>query len=130
MNGADRWFPFACLVQIVVFTLLGIVLGPRLRDSPVLDGSSEILFVAIVLGVGIAHILTVRFFVLPGGMGNPDAERQQIVMASYQFAIAPAIYGLITSIFTTQGLLALPFGAIALWGFFLVWSYLRDMTAA
>ena len=37
MNGVHRWFPFAWLVQIVIFTLLGIVLGPRLRDGPALD---------------------------------------------------------------------------------------------
>ena len=62
---------------------------------------------------------------LPPLLATPDG-RDGATVLGHSFATAPAIYGLLISVSTGQGLLALPFAAISVMGHVAVWSYLRE----
>jgi len=132
MNEPQKWLPVAALIIILWLTIIGLTVGPVTNDNVGLDVDTGTrgLTIGILAVVGFVNLLTVRFLVLPRAATNPDAREEQIAVTGYSFATAPAIYGVVVSIVTGQGLLALPFGAIALYGLFVVWSYLRESSGS
>ena len=128
MNEPQKWLPAVALIIILWLTIVGLAVGPVTNDNVGIDVDSgtSALIIGILAVVAFINLLTVRFLVLPRAVTNPDAREEQIAVMGYSFATAPAIYGVVVSIVTGQGLLALPFGAIALYALFVVWCYLRE----
>ncbi len=129
MNKSQKWLPAATLAAILCFTLIGIGLS-RGGDIYVnVEKGTGAFIIAVLVAVGIFNVATVRFHLLPRAIANPKAAPEAVVMVGYSFAVAPSIYGIVASIITGEGLLALPFGAIAIGGLVVVWSYLRESPA-
>ena len=125
MSGSKEWIPGTSLVFIVFCTVYGLARVPTWPIDLELSIVVAVAITSVLLVIGVAQILTVRYLVLPHARANVSASEKTVVLWSYYFAVAPAVYGIIIPVFTSQGLLALPFGAIALVGLALVWSYFR-----
>ncbi len=124
-SDATKWMPGATLAGILLFTLAALVLVPLLGLTTGLDGREGTLVVAMLLVVGVVQLAVVRLLVLPGAISNPDATEEQTTILAYSFPQSAAIYGLVASITTGQGFVALPLGAIALLSWLVVRAYLR-----
>ena len=123
------WLPGATLAAIVLFTLAALVLVPLLGLTTGLDGAEGTLVVAMLVVVGVVQLVVVRFLVLPGAISNPDATEEQTTILAYSFSQSAAIYGLVASITTGNGFVALPLGAIAPLSWLVVRAYLQDSYA-
>lgn len=124
-SSATEWMPGATLAAILLFTLAALALVPLLGLTTGLDGTEGTLVVAMLLVVGAVQLVVVRFLVLPGAISNPDATEEQTTILAYSFPLSAAIYGLVASITTGQGFVALPLGAIALLSWLVVRAYLQ-----
>ena len=113
------------LVWTIFFTLFAIFTAPNLPTDFRVNGLVGTILFAVLLGIGLFYLVTVRFLVLPVTMRNPEARKDQVIMIAYVFAVAPVMYGLVLVLFTGQGLLALPFSTMAFLGLAVVWSYLQ-----
>jgi hypothetical protein len=127
MNGLQRWLPGVALASILLLTLRGTFLMADLAVRANVDGTLAAILTGFLFAVGIIHILTIRFVFLPRALASPDVGYDQAILVSYGFAVAPAVYAVVVPLFTGHGLLALPFGAMALCGWLITWSYLRQM---
>jgi hypothetical protein len=117
--------PTLWLVSTVVFTVAGVVVG-FFMEGTLDDATMEAVVVAILLIVAVSETFLVRFVLLPSSVRHPEATREQAESLGYAFAHASAVYGTVASIMTGQGLLALPFGAIAAVSWLVVHSYLEE----
>ena len=100
--------------------------GPTARPY---DGAEGTLVVAMLVVVGVVQLVVVRFLVLPGAISNPDATEEQTTILAYSFPQSAASYGLVASITTGNGFVALPLGAIAPLSWLVVRAYLQDSYA-
>ncbi len=130
MNEPQRWLPAVTLGAILWLTIIGLTVGPVTNSNVGIDvgKGTGALLTGILVAVGVVNLLTVRFLILPPMAANAHTrrDRNRVAITGYAFTEAPAIYGVVTAIFTGEGVLALPFGAIALFAVFVVWSYLRE----
>ena len=130
MNEPQRWLPAVTLGAILWLTIIGLTVGPVTNSNVGIDVEKGIstLLVGVLFAVGVVDLLTVRFLLLPSMIGNAQTlqDRDKVAITGYAFAVAPATYGVVISIVTGQGLLALPFGAIALYALSVVRSYRRE----
>ena len=129
MIPSQRWLLRIALVWIIIMTLFSfrivrIDAGMEFNDAVALAVTVFLLFVAV------STILTTRYLFLPHADLVPEERKHLTSLSSYVMASSPAVYGLVTALFTGQALVSLPFGAMALVGLFLVWSYLREASDA
>ena len=126
MSKGQEWLPRAFLAMTLLVTLFAVVVIPLVG----LDGGSSrgqgTLFFFVLLPLGLSQILLVRLVLLPPMIANPETPEESAAALAYSFANATAIYGLVISIMTGQGLLVLPFSAVALSTFFMFSSYLAE----
>jgi hypothetical protein len=123
---STRWLPWASFAAIVLFSLFAVFQAPRLDTDFQLDTVLGAVLLGVLLVVAVMNILTVRFLVLPRAAANPAASRETVMATGYAFAVAPSVYGLVLSLFTGQGLLALPFTAVSLGSLLAIRLYLQD----
>ena len=125
MKDLQRWLPGMAFVWTIFFALFALFTAPNLQTDFRVDEQVGTILFAVLLGIGLFHLVTVRFLVLPVTMRNPEARKDQVIMIAYMFAVAPVMYGLVLALFTGQGLLALPFSTMAFLGLAVVWIYLQ-----
>ena len=126
-NQAIRILGLAFLGGILLQTAVGLILG-SLLEEPVLERGPGRTVVAALLVVGAANILVSRFVVLPM-QAKSDAPLASMASLAYAFADAPAVYGLVAAILVAEGLVAIPFGLLALLGWFVVRQFLTRLSA-
>ena len=98
----------------------------RLDTGPDLSNAVAIALTVVLLIVGVSTIITIRYLFLPHSNLVPEERRHLTPLSAYVMVSAPAVFGLVTALFTGQALVSLPFGAISLVGLALVWQYLRE----
>ena len=126
MSDLQRWLPRVAFVWILFMISFGLFEVPRLALSVDLPAQTGTILFVLLLVIAIINVATIRIFLLPRAIGMEEQRRDQLLLTSYAFALAPATYGLLISLFTGQGLLTLPFAVIAFFGLFVYWSYLRQ----
>jgi hypothetical protein len=114
----------------ILITAAAFILTYGLGIGPTMGPGMSTLMVVIMLAIGLTNILHTRFYAMPKQLeASKRDERYGLESArtlGCAFALAPAIYGLVTAVFTGHGLIALPFLAISLIGFYAVWSFLQE----
>ena len=125
MSDLQRWLPRVAFVWILFVISFGLFEVPRLELSVDLPAQTGTILFVLLLVIAIINVTTIRFLFLPRALARPEPHKDQIVLTSYIFAVAPATYGLVISLVTGQGMLTLPFAVIAFFGLFVYWSYLR-----
>ena len=124
MKYSPNWLPRIALVWILFMSLFSFRIV-RIDAGPDLNNSVAVGLAAFLLIVAVTTIFTIRYLFLPHADLVPE-ERQHLTSPSaYVMVSSPAVYGLVTAMFTGQALVSLPFGAISLVGLALVWQYLR-----
>ncbi len=129
MNDGQGPFPGIMLGNVLTLTLIALIVVPLADLGLGFDKSTSAFIFGVLLFTGIAEVLIVRLIVLPSILAKPGTPQGAAVTTGYSVASAPAIYGLVVSIITGQGLLALPFAAVAIYGFVAIWAYLRESQA-
>jgi hypothetical protein len=123
----QRGFDAKLALGYVVALTLFAVFAPRLYGiGGWLGAQSGALLFTLLMVVSIANLLVVRFLFLPG---HARGELTSPPTLNYSSPMAIATFGLLVSLITGQGLLALPFGAIALIGLIVIAMYLRNSPA-
>ena len=126
MSDLQRWLPGVGFVWILIMISFGLFESPRLAELVDLPAQMGTVLFVVLLAIAIINVPTMRLLVLPRVMAGAEPHKEEVVLTSYMFAVAPATYGLVISLVTGQGLLTLPFAVIALFGLFINWSYLRN----
>jgi len=127
MERAAKWFPMASLVGILYLAFTGVVVAPVAAvDWDVERGTSGLLF-GVLLVLALEHVLSARFWVLPSMIAR-QRPHYRVVVIGHTHAVAAVMYGPLMSIITGQGLLTLPFAALALSGWVTIWAYLRRVS--
>ena len=130
MSDLQRWLPGHAFFWILLMISVGFQIA-RLDVSVVeLPAQMGTVLFGLLLVIAIINGASIRFLVLPRAMAEAEPRRNQLVLISYMFAVAPATYGLVVSLFTGKSLLILPFAVVALFGLFINWSYLRHAAIA
>lgn len=127
-ENSSAWLAPASLVAIIVLTLGPFFIVPRLVTAS-LDETAGWLLVGALAVVSVVELLLDRFVVLPQAVAQPESTQENVATIGYSFALAPAIFGNVASVFTGQALLALPFGAFALVSWAVVRQFLQDAYA-
>ena len=110
----------------LIFTLFALVVIPLVGiDGGSPRGQGTLIFF-VLLALGLSQVLLVRLVLLPPMIADPETPEESAAALAYSFANATAIYGLVISVMTGQGLLVLPFSAIALSAYFMFSSYLAE----
>jgi hypothetical protein len=122
---ALRW---AFLVAIVGVTVAGIILGEAITTE--YDTSIRTFVPPVLFITGIGGILVMRFLLLPSAARKPEVLPQQLASMGYAIAEAPATYGLVAAIMRGEGWVAIPFGALALFGWLIARAFLASLRAA
>ena len=115
----------AFLAATIIQTAVGVVLGSILE--PIVEGSMATLLVGILLVVGIANVAMSRGMLMPS-MAKARGPVSTLASTGYAFADAPAVYGLVSAIMTGEGLVAIPFGVVALVSWYLTKSFLSTVS--
>jgi len=126
-SNAVTVLKWAFLAAILIMTGVGFFLGPQLEPS--LEDDMRYVLGGILLLVAVSSFLLTRYLVLPG-MARQQAQPSAIASTAYAFAESPAIYGLVLAIMTTEGWIALPFGALALLCWLVMSNYVASLQAA
>jgi len=127
------WLLIGSIVLVLFFGQFSLLTAPRVTETgdglPLNRDLSTSLTVLLLL-VGVSGIAIVRWLFLPqverGKRGTPE----QTALASLMFAVAPSVFGVVIVTFTGQGLLSLPFSALALVGIRVIYPYLKRVVSA
>ncbi len=125
MRGAEKWFPLVTLIAIFYLAFTGVVAVPLSEVKWGVGAETSALLFGALLALAVINVLLARFLLLPAVIARPQARKDRVVVIGYAHPLAAVVYGPLISIFTAQGLLTLPFAAVALCGWVMVWSYLR-----
>jgi hypothetical protein len=125
MGKPEKWFPPVTLGAILYLTFTGVVAVPLGEVSWGVGKETGALLFGVLTAVAVIQILLARFLFLPSMIARPQARQDRVVVIGYARPLAAVVYGVLISILTGQGLLTLPFAALALCGWVMVWSYLR-----
>ena len=125
VKKAEKWFPTATLAAILYLTFTGVVAVPLGDINLGLGKETSAVLFGVLLALAVENVLVARFLFLPYMIARPQARWDRVVVTGYGHALAAVVYGLLISMLTGQGLLTLPFAALALCGWVMVWAYLR-----
>jgi hypothetical protein len=125
VRKAEKWFPLVSLAAILYLAFVGVVAMPLGEVNWGVGKETGALLFGVLLTLAVMHLLTARFLLLPHMIARPQARRDRVVVTGYGRPLAAVVYGPLISSLTGQGLLTLPFAALALCGWVMVWSYLR-----
>lgn len=126
MSKGQEWLPRAYPAIVSIISLFAVVVIPLADIGGGYPRGAGTLLFFVFLAVGLFQVLLIRVVVLPSIFANPETSEEQAAILACSFASAPAIFGLFISVLTGQGLLVLPFSAIALSAFFIYRSYLAE----
>ncbi len=122
-----EWLPTFFLAAIALTTALGAIIPYVAVDAPpVDDGGTKTLLIVLPLLIGAANLAMMRYYVLRRARDYPFS-RLTAAVQGYAMADGVATYGLVVAILLAEGLWALPFGALAAYGWLSIWLYLRDL---
>ena len=125
MHNSPKWLPWTALAWVAFMVLFSFRIT-TIGGGPNIDGWLATALIAVLFVLGIAGTLTIRYLFLPNADKVPEERKHLVPLMSYMFVTAPAVYGLGLATFTGNGLIGLPFGAIALVGLLLLWQYRPD----
>ncbi len=118
--------PGCALLVIGGLTVSGLVLGLAGLGLDLESGTATVAYVAL-MAAGVADPIAGRYLLLPRVASRPGASRAYLTVHGYPFAIAPALCAPVGAVVTGSGWLALPFGLIAVYAWFAIWTYLREL---
>ena len=126
MSKGQEWLPRAYLAFVLIITLFALVVVPLADIGGGFPRGQGTLVFFVLLALGLSQVLLARLVLLPPMIANPEVSEEQVALFAYPVAYAPVLLGLVISTLTGQGLLVLPFSAIALSVFFIYRSYLAE----
>ncbi len=118
----------ASLIGIAFFSSAAMLLiRPPAFDEAVLNGRIATALIGFLLMMSALQLATVRAILLPALLRLPSVDMDQVVGIGYMFAVAPAVYGVVSVVFSDRQLWMLPFTVLALTTWLVVWSYFRAL---
>lgn len=129
MSPEYSWlYKLAIRASVAAYVTAAFVLTYGFGIGPTVETDMAFFATALLLLVSISHYAFLRFLVLPSVLTKSDRPADALVIAD-AFSAAPGIYGLVVSILTGHGLLALPFATIAAAMFYVLGSYVDEQLA-